>query len=122
MKNFLRYLELILTVVGVLVVAAVFAIFRHTAPWKAAAICALSVGVIHGIIFFAVRSRQRKVRRLEVFSIRDMLEDMVDNRLSTVLYPPQEGDDWRVRAQRAVWEIQARLNLIEDERLHRRKL
>jgi predicted membrane channel-forming protein YqfA (hemolysin III family) len=120
MKPFLRYLELILTVVGVLVVILVFAIFRNTAPWKAAAICAIAVGVIHGIIFYTVRSKQRKARSQEVFSIRDMLDDMVANRLTTVLYPSKEGDDWRIRAQRAVWEIQARLNFIEEEGLHRR--
>jgi hypothetical protein len=103
----------------VIVVGVVFAVFRHSTPWKPAAICALAVGVIHGIIFYLVRSKQRKVRSQEVFSIRDMLEDMVNHRLATVLYPPQEGDDWRVRAQRAVWEIQARLNFIEEEGLRR---
>jgi hypothetical protein len=122
MKNILRYLELILTVVGVLVVALVFALFRHTAPWKPAAICAVAVGVLHGIVFYVVRSKQRSARSQEVFSIRDMLDDMVNNRLTTKLYPAQVGDDWRQRAQRAVWEIQARLNFIEDESLHRRQV
>jgi hypothetical protein len=44
-----------------------------------------------------------------------MLDDMVKNRLNTVLYPGEEGEDWRDSAQRAVWEIQARLNFIESE-------
>ncbi|SFS04416.1 hypothetical protein SAMN05421771_0915 [Granulicella pectinivorans] len=116
MKMILRYLELILTFVGVIVVFAVFAIFRDGAPWKPAAVCAVAVGVIHGIIFYVVRSKQRKARKSEVFSIREMLDDMM-GRLDVVLYPTKEGDDWRVRAQHAVWEIQARLNFIEAEGL-----
>jgi hypothetical protein len=116
MTLLLRYLELILTAAGVVVVFVVFAIFRDGGPWKAAAVCAVAVGVLHGIIFYIVRAQQRKARSSEVFSIRGMLDDMV-SRLDVVLYPTKEGDDWRVRAQHAVWEIQARLNFIEAEGL-----
>jgi len=52
-KLILEYLEL--TAIGVLVVIVVFALFRNIAPWKAAAISALAVGVLHGIIFFMHR-------------------------------------------------------------------
>ncbi len=55
MKKTLEYLELILTAAGVLVVIVAFALFRNVAPWKAAAISALAVGVLHGTIFFIVR-------------------------------------------------------------------
>ena len=120
MKPLLRYLELILTAVGVLVIFLIFAIFRDTTPWKAAAICAVVVGVVHGVIFYLVRARQRKARSEEVFSIRGMLDDMVNDQLSVVLYPNEENDGWRVRAQHAVWEIQARLNFIEAESLKAR--
>lgn len=122
MKPFLCYLELILTLVGVVVIVLIFAIFRNTTPWKAAAICAVVIGVVHGIIFYLVRSKQRKARSQEVFSIRAMLDDMVDNHLNVVLYPTEESDDWRTRAQHAVWEIQTRLNFIEAENLKPREL
>ena len=122
MKPFLRYLELILTAVGVVVVLVIFAVFRNSYPWKAAAVCAVAVAVVHGLIFYAVRSRQRKARSKEVFSIREMLDDMVNNQLSLVLYPNDESDDWRARAQHAIWEIQARLNFIEAESLKSSKL
>jgi len=122
MKPFLRYLELILTAVGVVIIVLIFTIFRNTTPWKAAAICALVVGVMHGLIFYLVRSRQRKTRSQEVFSIRGMLDDMVNNRLNIVLYPAEENDDWRVRAQHAIWEIQTRLNFIEAENLKPQEL
>ena len=115
MKSLLRYLELILTGVGVIVVFVIFALFRNTSPWEPAAIAAVAVGIIHGIIFYIVRNKQRKARSYEVFSIRGMLDDMIQNRLSTSLYPPNADDNWRTRAQLAVWEIQTRLNFIEDE-------
>jgi predicted membrane channel-forming protein YqfA (hemolysin III family) len=116
MKVFLRYLELTLTAAGVVVVLIVYALYRHMDPWKAAAMCAMVVGVLHGLIFYAVRSTQREARNKAVFSIRGMLDDMVRNRLDVVLYPGEPGDDdWRSAAQRAVWEIQARLNFIESE-------
>jgi hypothetical protein len=122
MKSLLRNLELILTAAGVLVVFVIFAIFRDAGPWKPAAICAVAVGVIHGILFYLVRSKQRKARNSEVFSIRDMLDDVLKNRLTTVLYPPDMQDDWRTRAQLAVWEIQTRLNYIEAESFQSQKL
>jgi hypothetical protein len=79
--------------------------------------CAVVVGVLHGLIFFAVRSAQREARKKEVWSIRGMLDDMMKNRLDVVLYPGEENEDWRMTAQRAVWEIQTRLNFIEAEGL-----
>jgi hypothetical protein len=121
MKYLLRYLELILTAVGVVVVFLVFALFPSAYPWKPAAICAVAVAVVHGIIFYIVRSRQQEARCKEVFSIREMLDDMVSNKLDVVLYPTKEGDDWKVRAQHAVWEIQARLNFIEGDGWRARK-
>jgi predicted membrane channel-forming protein YqfA (hemolysin III family) len=123
MQAFFRYIELVLTVAGLLVVGAVFAIFHNLSPWKAAAICALAVSVIHGVIFYVVRSMQRKTRKQEVFSIRTMLDDLVDNKLSVQLFPPDgEPEDWTYKAQRAVWEIQARLNYIEAEKIQRQKM
>ena len=116
MQSLFRYLELILTAVGVVVVIAVFAIFHNIAPWEAAAICAVAVSVIHGLIFFGVRSAQRSGRNKAVFSIRTMLDDLVGNKLEVQLFPADgEPEDWKFKAQRAVWEIQARLNYIEAE-------
>jgi hypothetical protein len=104
-------------------VMVVFAIFKNIAPWKAAAICAVVVSVVHGAVFYAVRSIQRRGRKQAVFSIRTMLDDLVENKLDVVLYPPDgEPEDWRYKAQRAVWEIQARLNYIEAEKIKRESL
>ena len=118
MKTFLRSIELTLTALGVVVVVVAYFLCRHINPWKAAALCAVFVGVVHGFIFYAVRSQQREAREKNVFSIRGMLDDMMKNRLDVVLYPGSgEEEDWRLAAQRAVWEIQTRLNFIESESL-----
>lgn len=118
MSRLLEYLELILTAAGVLVVIAVFATFRRIEPWKAAAIAALCVGVIHGIVFFIVRSAQRRARRAAVTAIRHTFDDLVRNKLQVVLFATEIQDqDWRPAAQRAVQEIQNSLNRIEAESL-----
>jgi len=117
MKTFLQHIELTLTAVGVVVVVVVYFLCQHINPWKAAALCAVFVAVVHGFIFNVVRSTQREARNRNVFSIRSMLEDMVENRLQVRLYPGGGQEDWRAAAQRAVWEIQARLNFIEAESL-----
>ncbi|MDQ2834834.1 MAG: hypothetical protein M3Y50_14075 [Acidobacteriota bacterium] len=116
MKNLLEYLELILTAAGVLVVIAVFAIFRNVTPWKAAALSALAVGVLHGAIFFVVRSSQRRARKAAVVKIRHTFDDLVRNKLQVVLFATEIHDqDWRPAAQRAVQEIQNSLDRIEHE-------
>jgi hypothetical protein len=123
MKTFLQHIELTLTAAGVVIVVVVYLLCQHINPWKAAALCAVFVAVVHGFIFNVVRSTQREARNRNVFSIRSMLQDMMENRLQVVLYPGQgDADDWgsehwRAAAQRAVWEIQTRLNFIEAESL-----
>jgi hypothetical protein len=123
METFFRYIELILTAVGVVVVIAVFAMFHNIAPWEAAAICAVAVSVIHGLIFFGLRSRQRSGRKQAVFSIRTTLDELMDSKLNVQLFPADgEPEDWKFKAQRAVWEIQARLNYIEAESIKTQKM
>jgi len=118
MQKLLEYLELILTGAGILVVLIFFAIFRNISPWKAAAISALAVGTLHGIIFFAVRSAQRSARNNSIRSIRHTLDDLVRNKLQVVLFATEITDeDWRPAAQRAVQEIQNSLARIEAESL-----
>jgi hypothetical protein len=116
MKNILQHIELTLTAVGVVVVVVVYFLCRQMNPWKATAVCAVLVGVVHGFIFYSVRSAQREARKKNVFSIRGMLDNMVKNELNVQLYPGDvHEEDWRDAAQRAVWEIQARLNFIESD-------
>lgn len=118
MQRFLENLEIILTGAGVTVVVIFFTLFRNVAPWKAAALSALAVGVLHGFIFFAVRSAQRQARKKAINTIRHTLDDLVRNKLQVVLFATEiKDEDWRPAAQRAVQEIQLSLNRIEAEAL-----
>jgi len=118
MRWLLEYIELILTAAGVIVVVAVFAIFRDLSPWKAASIAAVAVGVLHGIVFFAVRSSQRRYRRQAVQRIRETFDNLIRNKLQVVLFATEiRGEDWRSEAQRAVEDIQNNLDRIQAESL-----
>ena len=118
MQKALEHLELILTAAGVAVVILVFYVFGNTNAWRAAAVCAVAVAVLHGVIFAVVRSTQRRVRRLAVVKIRRTCEDLIRNKLQVVLFSSEiQGQDWRPAAQRAVQEIQNSLVRIEAEAL-----
>jgi c-di-AMP phosphodiesterase-like protein len=116
MQRVLRYLELILTAAGVLIVTIVFLLFHRIAPWKAAALCAVTVAVLHGLIFFAVRSAQRRARNEAIDRVRRQLDDLVRNKLQVVLCATElNGEDWRPVAQFAIQEIGESLDRIEME-------
>ena len=118
MLKALEYLELVLTGVGVAVVVVFFFVFRNIDAWKAAALSAVAVAVLHGIIFAVVRSTQRRVRRIALQRIRHTFDDLVRNKLQVVLFATEIQDqDWRPAAQRAVQEIQNSLARIEAESL-----
>ncbi|NJK72751.1 MAG: hypothetical protein HC926_05760 [Synechococcaceae cyanobacterium SM2_3_60] len=86
-KNILiNNLELILTVVGLVVISLVLLLFagQGTVSWKAATLVATTVGVLHGFIFWLVRRRQRLVRLAAIAEIRDMLEDIINNKVQII--------------------------------------
>lgn len=86
MKFVLRYLELIFTTAGLLVIFGVTGLFRPTgvSTWAVAAITATLVGVIHGVLFWIIRERQRNVRRETIKQTEVMLRDVVMNQLSII--------------------------------------
>ncbi len=87
MQSFIRNLELWLTAAGLVVVAiaAAWSAAVHIEPWRTAAIAATAVGVIHGILFWIVRSRQRKMRTQTIAEVQFMLSDIVNNQLGIIM-------------------------------------
>lgn len=87
MNSFLRHLELWLTAAGLVVVAiaAAWSAAVHVEPWRTAAIAATTVGVIHGVLFWIVRNRQRKVRAETIAEVQFMLSDIVNNQLGIIV-------------------------------------
>lgn len=122
MRSFLKYIELILTGAGLLVVGFVPALFSSSAETSltARAITAILVGVIHGIIFFIIRHRQRQAREETIREIRGMLKDVVNNDL-TVISIAASGNLNAMKAtervKRATARISAALDNISEESL-----
>ncbi len=87
MSSFLRNLELWLTAAGLVVVAiaAAWSAAVHIEPWRTAAIAATAVGVIHGVLFWIVRNRQRKMRTDTIAEVQFMLSDIVNNQLGIIM-------------------------------------
>ena len=128
MPFFLRHLELFLTAAGLVVVFGAAALFHPggTNPWKVAAITAVGVGVIHGVIFWLVRERQRTVRRSTLLETERMLRDVVINQLAIIRLSvelQQEGRDERrlalQRVEGAIDTINAALTGLTEESLTR---
>jgi uncharacterized protein HemX len=102
-RSFLRNIELWLSLAGLVVILGVPAVVvpeRLDAFWKVAAITAIGVGLLHGILFWTVRRRQRTVREEAIAEIREMLADRVKNHLAVLhMYLPDEGEDARLAQQ-----------------------
>jgi hypothetical protein len=86
MNFVLRYLELIFTLVGIGVIFGVTALFSspRTSVWQIAAITAMLVGVIHGLLFWLVRRRQQHVRQTTITELQGMLKDIINNQLTVI--------------------------------------
>lgn len=93
-RNFLNNIELWLSGAGLFVVwiASVIVAPGGAEVWKVAAITALAVSVIHGVIFWVVRRRQRRVRQEAIADIREMLGDRVKNQLAVVQMALKSND------------------------------
>jgi hypothetical protein len=87
----------------------------------ATAVSATLVGVIHGILFWLLRRRQRQVRREAIGQIREMLEDLGKNRLQTIkmslymvqIHQPEQEERTRKSFDR-VYQILAEMSTLID--------
>jgi type II secretory pathway component PulM len=80
----MQNLELILTIVGLVVVLAAALLAGPENRWTLAAVTATLVGVVHGLIFWLVRRRQRQMREQALRDVRIMLQDVVKNQLTII--------------------------------------
>lgn len=120
---FLNNIELILTAVGIgVILLSGFVASRSAFSLETAtAVSATLVGVIHGILFWLLRRRQRQVRREAIGQIREMIEDLGKNRLQTIkmsLYmvqarQPEQEERTRQSFDR-VYQILAEMSTLID--------
>ena len=82
----LRNLELIFTAAGLLVILGITQLVHPAGfnSWEVAAITSILVGVIHGVLFWVVRQRQRLVRRHALEDAKRMLRDIIINQLAII--------------------------------------
>lgn len=126
MKRLLANIELILSAAGLLVIFLVPTILRARSEnwWEITAITAILVGLIHGLIFWLIRHRQRAVRHKAIAEIQMMLKDRLNNYLSVVMVsatlakPLTEKDAVLLKqAIEAIHKISELLNNLSDESL-----
>ena len=126
MKTLLRYLELVFTVAGIAVIFLVTKLFTPDAAsqWRVAAITATAVGIIHGLLFWFVRRRQRELRHAAIFEVQAMLQDIINNKLAVIQMMAELREARPAEAQRActyitqsVTAISVALKQIDDEQI-----
>ena len=87
MKAFLNYIELWLSAAGVGIIMLVSALLGGSAAdqWRITAYTAVAIGVLHGIIFWAVRHRQRRARHETLREAHAMLRDGIHRQVAALL-------------------------------------
>lgn len=120
MNFILRYLEIVFTVVGVGVIFGVTALFssRGASVWQVAAITAIMVGVIHGLLFWVVRRRQHQVRLTTIVELQGMLKDIINNQLTVIRTMNDLRDVRPGEAQRAFDYTARSVTTISDALQH----
>lgn len=101
-NTFIDNIELWLSGAGIAVIVGVPNLLAPTPGsfWKVAAITAIGVGLLHGVIFWVIRRRQRVIRRQSIDEIREMLGDVVKNKLAVIdMYLPEDDGQQVVEAQ-----------------------
>lgn len=77
----LANIEIVLSAVGLLVIVAVPSLvdLQPDKFWEVTAVTAILVGLIHGIIFWLIRRRQRIIRVQVIDEVRTALADVINN-------------------------------------------
>jgi hypothetical protein len=86
-RRFLNHMELWLSAAGVGVILLVPGLLYQggTSFWRATAYTAIAVGVLHGVIFWTVRRRQRLVREQTLREAHAMLRDGIHKQVAALL-------------------------------------
>ncbi len=101
-NRFIDNIELWLSGAGIVVIVSVPYLLNPgpSGFWKVAAITAIGVGLLHGVIFWVIRRRQRMIRQESIREIRGMLTDVVKNKLSVIeMYLPESEEQDVVEVQ-----------------------
>ena len=115
-RRFVNHIELWLSGVALVLIFGIPGILGpgELQFWRLTALVAVAVGTLHGVLFWVVRRRQRKIRQQSIREIQAMLADVVKNRLTAIdMYLPEAEDPEMVRQQ--VEGIRASIREIAEE-------
>lgn len=128
MKAFLRNLEIYLSLAGVVVVLGAICLISPQGfdPWVVGTVTAVTVGLLHGLIFWLVRRRQRLIRLQAFAEVQQMLKDLVNNQLTVIQamstlrdVRPDEGARACDYISRSVTNITNTIQQLSEESLRR---
>jgi len=125
LAHFLRNIELWLSGIGVVVILLAPWLMAPAPAryWKVVAATAIVIGVLHGLIFWLVRRRQRRIRGILIARVRAMLQDEINNRLQLVIAHATASErsamttESLTEVRRSVREITSLLDGLTSERL-----
>lgn len=124
MRGFLKHIELWLSAAGVAVILLVGALAggSREGQWKATAITAIVVGVLHGVIFWSVRRRQRLVRERTLAEAHAMLRDSIQKQVAALLTMDARATEAQRKRLDGVFDslvlLDHLLDSLSSERLH----
>jgi hypothetical protein len=133
MAFLLAHLEIILSAVGILVIVFVPSLVNPNPDtfWEVTAITAILVGLIHGMIFWLIRRRQRTIRTEIIHELRTVLTDVINNqlvalslharKLSSMSDPASEIDAHLRVLDQSAQAISTYVNLLSEESIRKWK-
>ncbi len=115
----IRYLELVLTAVGLGICLALISGLPPSADkWQVIAITAMVIGVTHGIIFFAVRVRLRAMRHQAIQDVAYMLQERVSSYIYIVSrLSESDNSGHQQMARQAARDLADLVNTLSEETL-----
>jgi hypothetical protein len=97
MRHFLHHIELWLSAAGVALTFLVPTLWSGAVFWRVAAFTAAGTAVLHGLIFWSVRRRQRETRQRAIADIRTMLQEELRDQFALITQIVRTADSERVR-------------------------
>jgi hypothetical protein len=125
----LENIELVLSALGLVIIVVVPSLVLNSlttngdvtvSRWAITAMTAIGVGILHGIIFWLIRYRQRVVRRKTLCDVQMMLDDVIKNQLAIISINAQLARPEAKRLERiktSINEITELLNNLSEEKL-----
>lgn len=86
MKALQRDLEIYLSLAGLLLILFAIVLISPLglSPWLVGAVAAVLISLLHGLVFWLIRRRQRQIRQQAFNEIQLMLKDLINNQLTVI--------------------------------------